>query len=407
MNEAGFSAESQATWDWADERLSELMGTINAATAEVVSVIAKVIETGAWGGAGVRSPEHWVAWRAGVSPARAAALVRMARRLRDLPVVSEAFAAGRLSEDSVKLVADRTPCQRDAEVAELAQVMTVTQLRRVLRSLPEAGPEENDEPPGEVTFGHGDGDRWSLRATGLPAERGAIVARALEAAREAEFRARAPEAPEGARPKGVTWADALERMALAALEGLDPGRGPSERYSVMVHVRPGDTAEANVHLGPALSASARRRITCDASLRWVLEEEGRPVALGRRRRTVDPVLRRLIEDRDRGCRVPGCTQVRWMEVHHLLHVEDGGETVPENLACLCGRHHDEHHRGLLGISGDPTTSLGLVFTDRWGRTLQPPPPKPPDRQPCASARWEPPSGEQLDSWSFTWNDHVA
>lgn len=329
MNEAGFSTDSQAIWDWADERLSELMGTINAATAELVSVVAGVIETGAWGGAGVRSPEHWVAWRAGVSPNRAAALVGAARRLSELPRVATAFAEGRLSEDAVRLVVARTPPERDAEVAELAQVMTVPQLRRVLGSLPKATAEvEPVEAEPEVSFGHDDGDRWSLRAVGLPAERGAIVARALEAAREAVFRDRTPEAPEGARPKGITWADALERMALAALESIDHRRSPSERYSVIVHVRPGDTPAANVHLGPALSAAARRRITCDAALRWVLEEDGRPVAWGRRRRTVDPVLRRLIEDRDRGCRVPGCTQVRWVEVHHLRHVEDGGETVP-------------------------------------------------------------------------------
>ena len=109
MNEAGFSTDSQAIWDWADERLSELMGTINAATAELVSVVARVIETGAWGGAGVRSPEHWVAWRAGVSPNRAAALVGAARRLSELPRVATAFAEGRLSEDAVRLVVARTP----------------------------------------------------------------------------------------------------------------------------------------------------------------------------------------------------------------------------------------------------------------------------------------------------------
>jgi hypothetical protein len=335
----------------------------------------------------------------------------MARRLPELPTVAAAFSEGRLGEDSVKLVVSRTPAARDEEVAGLAQLMTVSQLARTLRSLPEQpveGPHaERAEPDdgGEVSFGHGEGGRWSLRADGLPAERGALVQKALEAARDAEFRTRHPEAAEGARPSGVTWSDALERLALAALECLDPSSrsgGPaSERYQVLVHVR-GDGG-SHLHLGPALSATARRRIACGASVRWVLEEEGRPVAWGRRRATIPAPLRRLVEDRDRGCVVPGCTQARWLEVHHLRHVEDGGETLPENLTVLCGRHHDDHHRGLLGITGDPTTRGGLVFTDRWGRDITRPPPTRPTGPPTIAGGWVAPSGEPFDGRWFTWN----
>jgi len=405
MAGAGHSVESEQAAEVADARIARLMGIINAATAELVSVIKGVLETDAWGGAGLRSPEQWVAWRAGVSPARASDLVRMARRLPELAVVESAFADGRLSEDSVKLIAKRVPAERDAEVAELAQVMTVPQLARVLRALPGAEPAEA-EVEAQVSFGHDDGGRWSLRATGLEAERGALVGKALHAARDAVFRARHPEAKDGAWPSGVTWSEALERMALATLDALDPasggGRAASERYQVVVHVSAGDDPAAHLHLGPALTSSARRRIACDASLRWVLEDEGRTVAWGRRKRTVPTPLRLSIEERDRGCRVPGCTQMRWLEVHHLKHVEDGGETVPENLLCLCGRHHDDHHQGRLGIAGDPARPDGLAFTDRWGRDLTRPSPNPPDDL-AARGTWVAPSGERLDGHSFVWS----
>ncbi|HEX6595908.1 MAG TPA: DUF222 domain-containing protein, partial [Acidimicrobiales bacterium] len=348
MAGAAQSVESEQMTTWADGRISDLMGVINAANAELVSVVKTVLETNAWCGAGLRSPAHWVAWRCGLSPSHAAAVVRMARRLGELPQVATAFAEGRLSEDTVKLIATRVPAERDGEVAQLAQVMTVPQLARTLRSLPVQPVEELEaERPerdgeGDVRFGYDDEGRWSLQADGLIAERGAMVAKALHAARDAEFRARQPEAAEGRTPTGVTWGEALERMALAALEALDAGRGgraASERYQVIVHVGAGDDPAAHLHLGPALTSTARRRITCDANLRWVLEDEGRTVAWGRKTRTVPTPLRVAIEDRDRGCRVPGCTQARWLEVHHLTHVEDGGETVPENLLCLCGRHH--------------------------------------------------------------------
>ncbi len=421
------AAESEAVAEWAEGRVAELMGIINAATAELASVIGRVLETGAWGGPGLRSPEHWVSWRAGVSAGRARGLVAMARRLKELPAVAGEFSAGRLSEDSVRLVVARTPAGRDAEVADLATRTTVSQLGRILASLPPvpADPDPGTPTPAppdpdsaEVSFGPDDADRWSLRAVGLAAEDGALVARALEAAREAEFRDQEPAAAPGARPRGVTWARALVRMAGAALDVLDPataaGGRPSDRYQVLVHVRPGDPPAANVHLGPALSDSARRRLSCDADVRWVLEEEGRPLALGRRRRTVDPVLRRLIEERDRGCRFPSCPQRVGIQIHHLVHFEDGGETEPRNLAALCGRHHRDHHLDRLGISGDPTSPDGLVFTDRWGRRIDPPPPTPPPSRPGpgdhpepAPPRYVAPSAERIDSRWFAWSESTG
>ncbi len=422
MKAAEYREGSEAVACWAEGRVAELMGTVNAATAELVSVIGRVLESGAWGGAGVRSPEHWVAWRAGVSAGRARALVAMARRLGELPEAAAQFSAGRLSEDSVRLVVARTPAARDAEVANLATHTSVAQLGRILRSLPPV-PSDPDEPPkaeadtdsARVCFGYDD-DRWSLRAVGLAPDDGALVTRALEAAREAEFRQREPQAPPGDRPRGVSWARALVRMAAAALDSLDPataaGGRPSDRYQVLVHVRPGDTPAANVHLGPALSDAARRRLTCDANLRWVLEEDGRPLALGRRRRTIDPTLRRLIEERDRGCRIPACEQRVGIEIHHIVHFEDGGETVAENLAGLCGHHHHEHHMGRLGISGDPTAPDGLIFTDRWGRRIEPPSPVPPPDRPEQPRDRPPPryvasSGEPLDSRWFAWAEVVG
>lgn len=416
------TVESYEVAAWAEGRINELMGVINAATAELVAVTAKVLESGAWCGGGVRSPQHWLAWKAGLSPAHAGSVITMARRKDELPVANAAFAEGRLSEDTMKLIVARTPPERDAEVTDWAQMMTVPQLRRVLRALPRVdAPETNDEPEatdhsgGEVGFGYDEHDKWWMRVNGLPTERGALFQKALERARDVEFRARHPEAGDNASPRGVTWSDALERLALAGLEALDPagngGRAAAGRYQVIVHVRAGDPPSANVHLGPALSAAARRRITCDADLRWVLEDQGRPVAWSRRRRTVDPVLRTLLEERDQVCAAPWCQQTRWLEWHHLRHHEDGGETTPENLKGFCGRDHLMHHLGLFDVHGDATRADGLVFTDKFGRQIKAlPEPVPPEFGPVETARtlgidagsWLPPTGENFDPHWFDW-----
>src|SRR5687768_14040392 len=76
---------------------------------------------------------------------------------------------------------------------------------------------------------------------------------------------------------------------------------------------------------PALSPSLRRERSCDATVLALLDDEGGvALALGRRRRTVPTYLRQVVEERDRGCRVHGCSQRRWLIVHHLVHWEDGG-----------------------------------------------------------------------------------
>ncbi len=110
-------------------------------------------------------------------------------------------------------------------------------------------------------------------------------------------------------------------------------------------------------------------LTCDGDIEPVWEHHGTPVNLGRTQRIVPRRIRRLIEHRDRGCRVPGCDQSYWLQIHHITHWEDNGETVTTNLICLCSTHHRLHHQGHLGIVGNADDPAGVVFTDRYGNHL--------------------------------------
>lgn len=83
------------------------MGIVNSTTAEIVSVIADVVEHERWAVSGIRSAEHWVAWQCGVSPRRARDLVTMARRRAELPAISKLFDAGLVTEDAAAAVARR------------------------------------------------------------------------------------------------------------------------------------------------------------------------------------------------------------------------------------------------------------------------------------------------------------
>jgi hypothetical protein len=115
--------------------------------------------------------------------------------------------------------------------------------------------------------------------------------------------------------------------------------------------------------------------------------------------------RRLIEDRDRGCRFPGCTATRFVEIHHLEEWARGGATDEDNQISLCPFHHDAIDRGDFTISGDPTRHDGLVVANRYGHRLRPPSPDelaPPDVGPGKDddvpSGYRPPSGRRA-RWS--------
>jgi HNH endonuclease len=72
--------------------------------------------------------------------------------------------------------------------------------------------------------------------------------------------------------------------------------------------------------------------------------------VGRARRAVPAALRRAVLARDRrSCRVPGCKNSHFVDVHHLQPRSEGGENTLENLITLCAAHHRAIHRGELII----------------------------------------------------------
>ena len=54
-----------------EAEMAQVCGVLNAATGALVGLIEKALDTGAYAGAGVRSPEQWVAWKCGLSATRA------------------------------------------------------------------------------------------------------------------------------------------------------------------------------------------------------------------------------------------------------------------------------------------------------------------------------------------------
>ncbi|MGH9263943.1 MAG: DUF222 domain-containing protein [Acidimicrobiales bacterium] len=318
-----------------EAEIAEACGELNAAAARLAGLIAQVLETEVWQIPGIHSASQWVAWQCGLSPAHARALVRTASRLHELPQTKTAFDAGELSEDQVAVVCHKAPANIDAEVAQLARSATVAQLRRVLGrySFADTPTKEPDEEEARrVSFGCDETGKWRLSAV-LPADEGAVVERALAEARDELFRAGEHGPGPHPCPADVSWADALVAVAEKSLTAGAVVRPHRDRHLVLLHL---DTdGRGHLHLGPGVPDGMRRFLSCDSRVRAVFEEAGRPVSVGRAFRTVPDRTRIVIEERDRGCRVPGCDRSRWLHVHHITHWEDGGATDTANLIALC------------------------------------------------------------------------
>ncbi|MEO7555146.1 MAG: DUF222 domain-containing protein [Acidimicrobiales bacterium] len=303
----------------AEDRMAELVGVANAATAALCAEVAGIIEREGWGdlSGAVRSPEHYVGWRTGFSYRHAREITTIARRWGDLPECQALFVAGSIGEDKMAMVARLVPAERDGEVARQATVMSFAQLAKVCRCVPKDPPCKPQREPSVSFFNDDERNEFVLRAN-TDLDTGAVITKGLEAARDDLFRMRFPDAPDGRVARdGVTWVEALEHLAELGLRALDPavrgGGRPGDRYQVFLHLNARDAGRpviSTLHLGPVIRDSLARYLACDSTVAPVVYDGDRLVGVFPKERIVNDRLRRHIEQRDGGCRAPGCTQKR-------------------------------------------------------------------------------------------------
>ena len=392
------------------------MGAMNLAVASLVEAIRGLLADDGWQGWGIKSPEHWVAWKACVSPHRAQDLVRVARRADELPQLYAMFREGRLTEDVMVRLAKRLPSSRDAEMARTITQLMVSQLDRILRHLPEL-------PDGEPKLSTGyertrtasvrrDGEGWLHGEFCLPPDEGAAIQAGLDSARDRLYRADnalddGAEVTAGQR-FAVPVVDALVALLGAGTDALDAtlartGR-VGDRHHVVLHhdVDPhGALGPGQLHASVVVPDTLARFLACDATVQVALYRAGRLLGINPAQRTVSRALRRVIERRDQGCVHPLCQRRRHLHIHHLHHWSDGGPTSAENLVALCGEHHRALHQRDISITGNPETR-SLVVHDARGTPIQPPA-FGPVAGPAPATTYEEPYGGTLATGSWTWN----
>jgi hypothetical protein len=388
----------EAPLEQVERELTELAAHIHAATARFLILIAEFDRRRGWADHDCRSCAHWLSWRCGLGLTAAREHVRVARSLEGLPLISDAFASGQLSFSKVRALV-RVACSETQEtLLHLARNSTAHQLERLSKAYRKVQNAEelrrtNVRRAQRYVHYHQDEDGSLVLTARLSPEDGAVVLAALNKAREAapspseveaEMDAAYDDMQDDMQASGdpdendsaesfpelsaVREADAFVLMASGFLAYEESGVTAKSRHELVVHVDLAALAGDRCELedGTAIAPETARRLGCEAALRTVIESDGEVLNVGRRMRGPSAAMRKGMEARDKGCRFPGCEQVRHVQPHHVHHWTRGGETRLSNLMSLCRFHHWLMHEGgytMTMVDGRPE------FRDRAGKLV--------------------------------------
>ena len=169
-----------------EREITALASQIHAATCRWLELVAEYDAREGWAHWGCKSCAHWVSWQCGIVPGAAREHVRVARRLQELPLIRAAFGAGELSFSKVRALTRVENVEREAELLEIARHATASQLERLLRayrSVVAAEQAATGRPERWLVIEHDDDGSVLVRGR-FPAEEGALIVAALEAAQE-------------------------------------------------------------------------------------------------------------------------------------------------------------------------------------------------------------------------------
>jgi hypothetical protein len=315
-----------------------------------------------------RSPATVLAAGCRLSFMAARRVLYAGRALEELPLTAEAFGAGEITPEHVRVLVgaytrERAEALRDleADLVDAARRFTAKELSMIVRRVCDAIDGDDGAVSANALFeGRGFYVSHAFAGAGvlngeLDPEGTEIVLTGLET-RMADD----PDTPGERRTRPQRRADALVDVFRHYLATRDHDtsdrRGGLPHAGIVVDLRylaahghldvVADVRAELEHVGHIAKATLRR-LTCDAHVHRVLTDgASQPLDVGRATRTVSTAMWRALVARDRHCQAPGCDRPpAWCQAHHIRHWADGGPTSLDNLTLLCWRHHRDHHEG--------------------------------------------------------------
>ncbi len=358
--------------------LDELFRLRESTEGKLALRLAELERRQAFRDEGATSIAHWVTERYGISSATARTLTRGGEKAWDLPHLIGAVCAGDISFDKMRVVADVATPETDEGLKERARRCTVRELTDVARTMAQVAASHSP------AASRSDHDRRFVRFNDPFRTVTAQLPAAIYAEVRTTLEARARKVPtDGATPWDQRVADALTEIVSASNAGTAPEGTTGSPHLVVVHVpldalvddavEPTELA-GELEQNGLIDRETVQRIACDATIAVAIDDDaGHTMYEGRARRSPTDAQRREVMRRDRHCRFPGCTNVTFTNVHHIVPWKPDGRTDIDNLALTCLHHHHVVHSNGWTMSGNPNDELHFVGPSGRVMTSRPSP----------------------------------
>lgn len=335
---------------------------------------------------GLVSTRSWLKQHTGTAGDTAARRLKLARDLRDAPLLLAALRNGRITMDAARVVCSaRRPStieafeHAEAMFVEWAETLHIDDLGTAVRRWLELADADGSDPERHwkdrsFWLSQTLGGSWQLRGQLTP-EQGARLRARLDEQIERLERDETLDEGEPMPTPAQRAADALS--SLAELPHASSGvRAPRARLTVLTTVddlRLG--LGARLSTGQWLDGAAVARLACDAELLQAYHDAtGRLLGTYSTARFVDHRLRSALTAMFPTCIVPGCdVPSSECDMHHVIPWQLGGPTDTDNVRPLCQHHHTLCHqqrwvirdRALLADATSATGARPARFGDGY------------------------------------------
>ena len=167
--------------------ITTLAGHLNAAHYRFLKLLDEFDREQGWAGPGVRSLAHWLSWKCGLGELAAREKVRVARALRELPMIDASFERGEISYSKVRAMTRAATPENEAQLLNIARHGTAEHMERLVRvyrrcrKRAEFSPGETERRREERFYCFEEDDETMVFGGRVSAEQGRLLMKALDA----------------------------------------------------------------------------------------------------------------------------------------------------------------------------------------------------------------------------------